>query len=270
MKQIELEERKQIQMDILESVERFCVEHHIKYSIACGTLLGAIRHGGYIPWDDDIDIYMLREDYNKFENEFPRLWEDKYELVSLNREPLWNNMFSKVCDTRTIVVERILAQEGIGINIDIFPIDDIPDNDEEWAKFNKQRRKDFELTRRAAMCVSPNRPWWENILIRLLKLRFIFFNPREFGFYRNEMIQQHNGKGYKRVFETSSGMRVKNPFPKELFDSIVKIPFEDRNFYAFQNHKEYLTCTFGDYMQLPPVEKRRSFHTYDTYWKEEQ
>lgn len=270
MKLIELEERKQIQMDILEAVDRFCAEHDIKYSLACGTLLGAVRHGGYIPWDDDIDIYMLRDDYAKFENEFPELWEGKYELVSLSRSPEWNNLFSKICDVRTLVVERILAQENLGINIDIFPIDDVPENNEEWLAFNKKRRKDFEVTRRAAMCVSPNRPFWQNILIRLMKLRFLFFNPRKFSLYRNDMIQQFNGKGYNKVFECSSGMRVKAPFPKQLFDSIVKIPFEDRNFCCFENYDEYLTDTFGDYMQLPPVEKRISFHTYDTYWKEDQ
>lgn len=270
MQLIEIEERKQIQMDILEAVDRFCFKYDIKYSIACGTLLGAVRHGGYIPWDDDIDIYMLREDYERFEKLFPFLWEEKYELVSLKRNKNWNNLFSKVCDTRTLVVERILAQDGIGINIDIFPIDDVPDSDEEWRRFNSKRRKDFEKTRRSAMCVSPNRPWWQNLFIRVLKIRFAFFSPHKFSLYRNRMIQQFNGKGYKHVFETSSGMRVKSPFPKELFDKIIKIPFENRSFCCFENYNEYLTDTFGDYMRLPPAEKRISFHTYDTYWKEEQ
>lgn len=266
MKLIELEERKQIQMDILEAVDRFCAEHDIKYSIACGTLLGAVRHGGYIPWDDDIDIYMLREDYEKFEALFPNLYLDHLELWSISRKESWNQLFSKIADTRTLVKEKILKDIGIGINIDLFPIDDVPENEEEWLCFNHKRRKDYEIERRSTRAISKCRPLWQNVIIGCSKIYYAFFNNRKFALYRNRMIQQHNGKGSTLVFESSSGMRVKRPFPKRLFDDIIEIAFEDRKFKCFKDYHEYLTDTFGEYMVLPPIEKRISLHTYDTYW----
>lgn len=267
MKLIELEERKEIQMQILDAVDHFCTVNNIPYSLSCGTMLGAIRHGGYIPWDDDIDIYMLRKDYDKFESLFPNIYQEKYQLASLTRLESWCNVYSKVWDNRTLIVEKILEQSEVGINIDIFPIDDVPDNDVEWIRFNKRRRKDFEITRKSALCVSKNRPIWQNLVIPLIRLRYIFLDRKKFGLYRNKMVQQFNGKGYNRVFETSSGMRVKKPFPKKLFNDLIYIPFENRKYQCFKNYDEYLTDTFGDYMTPPPIEKRISFHTYDTYWK---
>lgn len=268
MKLIGLEERKEIQMQILDAIDRFCSEYNITYSLSCGTLLGAIRHGGYIPWDDDIDIYMLRKDYIRFEQLFPEVYEGKYQLASLSRSEDWCNMFSKVWDNRTVVVEKSITSMNIGINIDIFPIDDVPDDENQWVMFNKQRRTDFEKTRMSSLKMSSDRPLWQNLLIPFINLRFLFFNRRKFAMYRNKMIQQFNDKGFKRVFETSSGMRVKKPFPKKLFQDIIYIPFEDHKYKGFKNYDEYLSDTFGDYMTPPPPEKRISFHTYETYWKD--
>lgn len=269
MKLIELEERKELQMQILDAIDKFCLQHSIRYSLACGTMLGAVRHGGYIPWDDDIDIYMLREDYNRFEKLFPEVYEGHLELWSLTRTKHWDNIFSKISDNRTVIIEKILTNNGIGINIDIFPIDDVPDNEEDWVSFNKKRRSDCEKSRQYNRKISKERPLWQNILIPFLKLRYLFFNPRKFAEYRNCMVQQYNGKGYKRAFETTSGMFVKEPFPKSLFNELIDIPFENRRYKCFKDYDRYLTDTFGDYMTPPPPEKRKSLHTYDTYWKDE-
>ncbi len=136
-----VEEFKQIQIDILLAINKFCNEHNIKYSLACGTLLGAIRHKGFIPWDDDIDIYLLREDYNKLITVFPSLLDGKYSLNSLERNPLWNRPYAKAFDTQTIEIEAVRNNvPNMGIGIDVFPIDDVPDDDAEWKQFDKSRR----------------------------------------------------------------------------------------------------------------------------------
>lgn len=267
MRLIELEERKQIQMQILDVVDEFCGEHNIKYSLSCGTLLGAIRHGGYIPWDDDIDIYMLREDYNRFEQEFPETYNGYLKLASLKRREDWTSMISKVYDDRTILKEHIIKCAPIGINIDIFPIDKVPEDKGEWLAFNKKRLSMLEFDRGSNRQISSKRPLWQNLAICLLKLRYIGYNRRAYIEKLEMYIQQFNSTDSSLVFETSSGARVKNPFPLRLFDSITEISFEDRKYKGFNDYHEYLTETFGDYMTPPPLDKRNSVHTYDSYWK---
>lgn len=269
MRLIELNERKKLQMDILSALDKFCSDNDIKYSLSCGTMLGAVRHGGYIPWDDDIDIYMLREDYIKFESKFPDTYENHYKLASLDRRRDWVSILSKVYDTRTKVVEHLIDAPPIGLNIDIFVIDDVPDNEELWLEFNTMRRKRFEYDRKSNRSFSLHRPLWHNFALLFLKLPYLFYNRRKYVEDTNKFIQKYNGMGYGRVFETSSGMRVKKPFPKYLFDDLIYIPFEDRKYKAFKDYDEYLSDTFGDYMVLPPIDKRVSAHTYDVYWNDD-
>ena len=102
MKEICLDELKIVQLDIMSSIHRFCEKYHLRYSLSCGSMLGAARHKGYIPWDDDIDIYLLREDYDKMVRNFPDLWEGKYQFCTLERDSKWGLPYGKVCDSRTI------------------------------------------------------------------------------------------------------------------------------------------------------------------------
>lgn len=267
MRLIGLEERKQIQMEILDAVDRFCSLNNIRYSLGCGSLIGAVRHGGYIPWDDDIDIHMLRDDYTKFEQEFPEVFEGKYKFISLHRDSKWGNLFGKVYDDRTIVQEKILNALPIGINIDIFPLDEVPDDENEWNTFNAKRWKDFETTRHSQRKMSSHRSFLQNLFIFISKLPFIFFDQHNFALKRERFVIQNNNRGYKRLYLTSYG-QIGHPFPKTVFDELVDMPFEDRHYKCFKDYDIYLTSIFGDYMTLPPIEKRISFHTYDTYWKD--
>ena len=108
-------ELREIQMGILSYVDKFCRENDIKYSICGGTLIGAIRHGGYIPWDDDIDIIMLRKDYERFLNLFNKSKDSDYNLYCINKSPYYYHPYAKVSDSRTIQVEPDIKEEA-GIN----------------------------------------------------------------------------------------------------------------------------------------------------------
>ena len=132
MNEIQIEELREIQMSILDGVDKFCRAKDIKYSISGGTLLGAIRHKGYIPWDDDIDISMLREDYERFEKEFPECYEGHLCLATLRRRKDWTLAFGKVYDSRTMGFMIGNKSVVTGVNIDVFPLDDVPDINEEW------------------------------------------------------------------------------------------------------------------------------------------
>lgn len=267
MKEIDIEERKSIQMSIMDAVHQFCQEHDIRYSLACGSLLGAIRHGGYIPWDDDIDIYMLREDYTRFAKAFPKVYKGRYEFGALERDEHWTFLLGKVWDNRTKMVDTRQHTTDIGINIDIFPIDDVPEDNATFERWNKWRKQQLIHLRRSSLHFSQDFALWQNVLVPFVRLRYLFFNRQRALHRLNKAIQRFNGQNSAMVFETSSGLFVKHSFPKRLFDDITDIKFEDRTYKAFALYDEYLTLTFGDYMTPPPPEKQVPHHFERSYWK---
>ena len=126
MKPISSNEAKQILLELMDDIHQFCIENKIKYSLAFGTLIGAIRHKGFIPWDDDIDIYLMREDYDRFRKSYA----PRKEYIKLNdpeTDEDYHRTFLKVEDTRTVVHE-VAALKYVGIAIDIFPVDNLFDD----------------------------------------------------------------------------------------------------------------------------------------------
>lgn len=263
---ISLEELKILQMDVLQAIDEFCTEHNIRYSMACGTLLGAIRHKGYIPWDDDIDIYVPRDDYQKLISIYPDSIRSHYKLASIERNKNWELPYAKVYDDRTIMKENASLKIRIGVNIDIFPVDDVPSG-KEWEKFDKIRRRLIIFYSLMTVRVNRSRTWSKNLVIVFSKIVGLFLPPRFWAKRINILSQRNNGKGYKDMFECCQGLLQKKPFPKSLFNNIIYIPFEDRRFKAFEKSDIYLKNGFGDYMKLPPEEKRVSHHGFHAYWK---
>lgn len=267
MKEISLEELKVIQMDVLTAIDKFCTENGITYSLAGGTLLGAIRHKGYIPWDDDIDIYLYRDDYNKLINTFPEVYEGRYKIASLERDKEWVRPYANAYDDMTICEENNNEKKVIGVKIDIFPIDSVPDDETEWRKYDKRRRKlQFMLNRYFLKC-SKKRTLWMNTKIVVYHL-FMFFLPvRKFAEYLDKLSKIYNDKNTHYVFSNSQGLFVKKRFLKKVFENVVDLPFEDRTFKGFADYDEYLRNAYGDYMKYPPVEKRVSSHSFKAFWK---
>lgn len=264
MKEIDAVALKKIQLDVLDAIHDYCTTNGLKYSLSCGTLLGAARHKGYIPWDDDIDIYMYRDDYNRLVKSFPELYKNRYKIVCLERDKDWDRTSAKAYDINTDLQEPG-STYPLGVNIDIFPIDDVPDNDAKWQSFDSFRRKMcYLLSFRRYANVSPHRAFYKNLVIRVLKC---ITSCRQLSQIIDKYIQRNNGKGYKRCFESCTALIIRNPFTKELFDDLVLLPFEDREYYAFADYDTYLTSAYGDWRQLPPKEKQVSHHTFKAYWK---
>lgn len=264
---ISIDEVKKIQLDVLEAIDGFCEGHGIVYSMACGTMLGAVRHKGYIPWDDDIDIYLLREDYRKLVQVFPRVYKGCYELISLERDNRWDRPYAKVFDNRTVVEENANCAVLIGVNIDVYPIDDVPDDKKLWECYNRKRRFYQSLVPIKYMRPSSSKTIIRNTVLMISKIPLMTISSRRIALFLAKYAERYNGKGSNYVFECVQGMLQKNRFKKDLFNDIKKYPFEDREFCGFANYDEYLRNAYGDYMILPPAEKQVSHHDFKAWRK---
>ena len=133
MKRISFEEAKRVELDILLHVAKFCDEHGLRYFLAYGTLIGAVRHKGFIPWDDDIDIQMPREDYEKLLELYPKEnTDEKYFLLAPEMKGA-HHPYAKIIDTRTVKKELGAKKNNpLGVDIDVFPLDGQPDGDKEF------------------------------------------------------------------------------------------------------------------------------------------
>lgn len=269
MRKIELKELKVIQLDITQALHDFCADNDLKYSLADGTLLGAVRHNGYIPWDDDIDVFLLRKDYQKLQKLFPKKYKGYLDFVTLETDEKWDRPYGKIHDTRTIMKENTSSPYELGINIDVFPLDDVPDNEDEWLKYDKKRHLFRQLFDAKFVKLSSNRSLMKNLILALSKFILLPVSTRQYAFYLSRLAQKYDGQNMGRLYDTTFGLLKGNhPFAKSDFESVVLRPFEDRQFYIMNGWDDCLTNIFGDYMQLPPAEKRVSHHAFEAYWKE--
>lgn len=265
-REIDLKELKVLQMDILSAIDEYCSINNIKYSLACGTLLGAIRHKGYIPWDDDIDIYIPRDDYKRLVSSFPESYKERYKIISLERDLLWDRPYAKAYNAETHLEESSIEKKRIGVNIDIFPVDDVPIG-AEWTKYDRKRRFEQKLFLLKFVKLDLHRDVFKNIILIIFRIITSLISTRSWAERIDRKCQQFNGRGYRHYFECCQGILQKKPFPKELFDEIIDVLFEDRFFKCFADADCYLKNGFGNYMQLPPEEKRVTHHSFKAYWK---
>ena len=263
MKKIEIDELRELQMQILDYVDAFCRTHDIKYTISGGTLLGAVRHGGYIPWDDDIDIQMLREEYNLF----TRLWnnskeEHPYEFVSIESGNGMGYAYGKVHNPQTVTYVNDV--ERTGVYIDVFPVDNVKDE----ADFVSRRKRIKWLKRKeaATIVLATKKSCWFN---RLKCLLISMGKSRTYYAMRiNEIALESDKIDCPLVFEMVAGIKCKRPISKTIFKEYEDIKFENRKYMAVKDYNNYLIATFGDYMVLPPIEKRTREHVFISFWRE--
>ena len=171
---------KRIQVDILKDVHRFCEENGLHYTLAFGSMLGAIRHKGYIPWDDDIDIALLRPDYEKFVKTYTSK-DGQYRLYDYRKDSDFHYPYAKIADTRTILDENV-SMKNIGVNIDVFPFDYMFDTREECTRFIGTLDRLKKLFRIKLVKPGKKNVWWKRILIRIAKIiMFIICQHKSMG-----------------------------------------------------------------------------------------
>lgn len=235
-------------------------EHNLRYYVIGGTMLGAVRHEGFIPWDDDIDIAMPRADYEKL-IELLAKPVDHYVVESPKGEAKdFIYGFAKLYDTNTSMTE--LARKNIvrGVYIDIFPLDGIGNTKEEsYKNYKKIDRANMLLAMRVC-AYRKDRKWWKNFAVFLGGL--IPVNTKKLTRKLDRLCAEHDFDGYKYVGNLVSTYRVREIMPKELFGTPTPYKFESLTVFGPEKYDEYLTTLFRDWRKLPPEDKRHSAHDF--------
>jgi putative licD-family phosphotransferase len=241
-------------LSILKEFINICEENNLTYYALGGTLLGAVRHKGFIPWDDDIDIGMPREDYEKFKKIAPSLLSSNLKIVN---NPL-NLDITQLVD-KNVVVKLVNSESNVFI--DVFPLDGYPEKASFSAKFHSYK----VLFQRMLCKISvldqledKNRGTLENLIVKISKtLRIQKVLPKD-ALVKNlhKVIQKYDFKTSSYVGNVLGRYRVREIVPREYFKEPISLAFEDTMINCPTKYKEYLTEIYGDYMTLPPEEDR--------------
>ena len=264
-----LEELQHAELETMKCFRDYCIKHQLQYYLACGTLLGAVRHQGFIPWDDDIDIYMPRRDYEYLLVHFHEEGSNRHRIISWKSDSKFYFNYAKLVDTATVLISAGCS-DPIGAFIDIFPMDYYPKS-----PFAKLRYYRFWLLNIVylsydKMDLSGHRTLKRAILFFLVK-RIYPSREQLGGKVRRlweQIIKQPPNNAYTLVYR-DFGYLPK--LPKQWFDPTETLLFEGEAFSAPKEYRKYLTAAYGrDYMQLPPEEKRVSHHSFECYWAEDR
>lgn len=268
MKEMNLKEVQTVSLDVLKEFHRFCIENNLRYTLAYGTLIGAIRHKGFIPWDDDIDVMMPRPDYNRF----VEAYQDNDSYICLAPEKKNSYLaYARLADIKStrIVPGAPWSNKKTGIWIDIFPIDGVEADIESFMKTVKNNYSVWKKTiyaRQAMGELSTHKSLMWN-LKRFTK-KILFYN--KLPQYLNTIIQLCHRYNYDDCFYVSNLTHLlyasRSYFKKDIFEEYIEIPFEDSAFKCIKDYHTILTMIYGDYMQLPPVEKRLGHTYHNFYW----
>lgn len=267
MKELTSEELKQVQIDIMKYVHNFCEKNGIKYFICSGTLIGAARHKGFIPWDDDIDIMMPRDDYERFISLFSKetgrfkVWSHKLQ----NNYPL---PYAKVTDEQTLKMENMIGAIELGVDIDVFPLDDIPDDDKLFKAVVQKGQFYNNILGLKQTTIRKGRALYKNIFLIIGRVFFSFISVISILRKIDNNAMRYHGCTCKRtadlVFPVAGMKEVQQ---KEYYEHTVLLKFENEQFVAPEKYHEFLTARYGNYIKLPPIEQQVTHHSFKAYWK---
>lgn len=273
MKKIGHQEIRGIQLNVLRKFHEICAQNNFTYSLYAGTLIGAMRHGGFIPWDDDIDVAMPREDYEKFLKKFESSNHPGYlHLYDYRKDDSYNYPFMKLADSRTYQVSpgKEAIDGGIGLHIDIFAIDGLPKS--RWLAIAHLRM--LRLMRHCGVMSSLRLGIKGRSLVK--KIALFLFKIVTFGAKSSFWNRLHNYCAARYSLADSRwggnavwGYAERELVPVHCYKGSCSVCFENEVFNAFSGADEYLRIVYGDYMKPPPVEQQVGVHVVDAYMKNE-
>lgn len=262
-RELTIQEIRNIQIDILSAVAAFCDENQITYFLSSGTLLGAVRHQGYIPWDDDIDIAMPRPDYRRFVELFQKQ-DSVYQVQALELDNHYPHAYAKVHDARTLLKEIENSKHDIGINIDVFPLDGLPADAQERTAFIKQIMMWRRIREVKVKSLRRKRDWYKTVILFFTKLGAWFIPSQPLVRHISRLIQTYPFEECNYVSNLNFG-GTDRFFPKEIFQESTELTFENHTFKAPAGYDAWLSGIYGNYMELPPRKKQISNHAIKAY-----
>lgn len=266
-----LKKLQQVELEILKDFISICNKYNLPYFATGGTAIGALRHQGFIPWDDDVDVCMLRKDYDIFMEVAPKEMGDKYIFMTTETEPRYPLMFGKMVKKGTRFIEDAYQQANypLGIYIDIFPYDQTPE-DESLRK--KWQKKTWHIGRMHVLTLIPNpklpdsvtgiKAFIANTGCHMIHLLFKLFGMtpaktnRKYLKWATSCPEPDSDLyiDYSYITGENLMIRTKDAFP------VVEVPFEDTTVSMVRNYDEFLRPEYGDYMQLPPEDQRHNHY----------
>lgn len=255
-----LRELQLFSLEILKDVHQFCVDNQIPYSISDGTLIGAVRHKGFIPWDDDIDVIMRRPDFNRF----CRIY--KSPRFNLKYKELDNDSqvsYARVYDSKQTYARPISrwCRDEVGVCIDILPVDGLIEDKDECRKYYKRSRFYFICNQSLRIALNPfdyNKSFRYNVILFFKKV--LSLNGLTIDWLCRKIINRAKAIEYgtTKYWGNLSSMcdGIMDYHRLEIFTSTTLIDFEDTKVMVMNGFEEYLRDKYNDYMKLPPKEKR--------------
>jgi len=257
-KEISLQEIKLIQLDMLQEIHDFCMSNGIRYSLAFGTLLGAIRHKGYIPWDDDVDLIMPLPDMLLFKKKFDS---KNIKYCDVDTEKHYDLNFSRLSYIPTYRKIGKIAK-SYGVNIDLYPVVALPDSDKEQEDYFKIA-SEFQERRHSFLK-------WRDRFISRFPVKTIPGFDRAMRNCRNHMLfntPQYGETGVYYIVAIPLQKKDKVIYHRDLFSELSIVSFENRQFQIISCYEIFLKQMYGDYMQLPPESERQPYHGGNYFWK---
>lgn len=251
-------------LGIIKFFHEFCVENNLRYYITGGSLIGAMRHEGFIPWDDDIDVAMPRPDYEKL-LELLDGKQGRYILESpYSKAKDYGYTMSKIYDTSTTTIETSKFKARRGVFLDVFPLDGIGNTNDE---VTKNHRKIYWLNMFIATrtCAPrPERSWYKNAAIYVSNIvPEKLLDTKKLICHLDKMCAKMSYDEYKYVGNLAGAYGLREIVDRSFFGEPKLYKFEDTYVYGVEKGDEYLTQIYGDWRQLPPEDKRSSGHDFD-------
>lgn len=264
MNQLKLEEIKQIEFSILKEFKSFCENNDITFYLSNGTLLGAAKYKGFIPWDDDVDVFVPRKDYNRL----MEIYQDseRYRLFSYEREKEFRFPFAKLCDMRTIKEEPVNNGVKLGLDIDIFPLDSWSEEYSKALREVKKATKNYRWLSFAklqnANAANPVKRFIKAIVLLLVK-------AVGWRYFLKNMIKEATSDAKKESCFLGCKVwpiyGVREIIPATVFENTVTVEFEGEVFPAPVGYDTYLRSLYGNYELDPPPEKQKTHHSFIAY-----